>query len=187
MMATNMLSSQKTFAVRTSQITATAPARPASQGRSSVAVFAQAQDRRAPAAAAMKLLGALAAAQLAFMPAAVYAGPLVQDKGLDERTEKKGAAATIEGSNIAGQDAGEVVDRLKNTILPDVKAKLAKVGEGSSGGYSASIVKELETVAGEIEGLVRDAGQGGDMSNIKSSASGIEQQVNALKALLGYD
>ena len=39
---------------------------------------------------------------------AVYAGPLVQDKGLDERTEKKGAAATIEGSNIAGQDAGEV-------------------------------------------------------------------------------
>ena len=48
-------------------------------------------------------------------------------------------------------------------------------------------MKELETVQGEIEGLVKSAEQGGDQSNIKSFASGVEQQVNALKALLGYD
>ena len=37
--------------------------------------------------------------------------PLVQppgSKSIDERTEQKGAAATIEGSDIGGQDAGEV-------------------------------------------------------------------------------
>lgn len=79
------------------------------------------------------------------------------------------------------------MDKLKNTILPDVKRQLAKVGEGSAGGYNSSIVKELETVQGEIEGLVKSAEQGGDQSNIKSFASGVEQQVNALKALLGYD
>lgn len=81
----------------------------------------------------------------------------------------------------------QVVDKLKNVILPDVKRQLAKVGEGSAGGYNSSIVKELETVQGEIEGLVKSADQGGDSSNIKSFASGVEQQVNALKALLGYD
>ena len=81
----------------------------------------------------------------------------------------------------------QVVDKLKNVILPDVKKQLAKVGEGSAGGYNSSIVKELETVQGEIEGLVKSADQGGDSSNIKSFASGVEQQVNALKALLGYD
>lgn len=45
---------------------------------------------------------------------AVYAqssGPLVQppgSKSIDERTAQKGAAATIEGSDIGGQDAGDV-------------------------------------------------------------------------------
>ena len=83
--------------------------------------------------------------------------------------------------------AMQVVDRLRNKILPDVKAKLAKVGEGTAGGYSSSVVKELETVSGEIEGLIKTADEGGDTSNIKSFASGVEQQVNALKALLGFD
>ncbi|KAK9817513.1 hypothetical protein WJX74_002779 [Apatococcus lobatus] len=192
MSAANMLSSQQTIAVRSGR-GLSAPARPVIQRRSSVTTAAQAQEQRAPAGVAVRILSALAAAQLALMPAAVSAqgiGPLIQppgSKSIDERTEQKGAAATIEGSDIGGQDAGDVVDKLKNTILPDVKRQLAKVGEGSAGGYNSSIVKELETVQGEIEGLVKSAEQGGDSSNIKSFASGVEQQVNALKALLGYD
>ena len=33
-------------------------------------------------------------------------------------------------------------------------------------------LQELETVSTEVEGLIRQANEGGDMSNIKSSASG---------------
>ena len=38
-----------------------------------------------------------------------------------------------------------------------------------------------------MNGLIRQAQDGGDMSNIKSTASGIEQQINALKAIVGFD
>ena len=65
----------------------------------------------------------------------------------------------------------------------------AKLGEAADTNYAKSIVQELETVKGEIDALERQLqeGGGGSKSVIKSTASGIEQQVNALKAMLGFD
>lgn len=40
------------------------------------------------------------------------------------------------------------------------------------------IVQELETVQQEVQGLIRQANEGGDMSNIKSSASGRKPSHN---------
>jgi hypothetical protein len=46
---------------------------------------------------------------------------------------------------------------------------------------------QLETVESEIESLVKKVEAGGDTSNIKSLASGVEQQLSALKAIVGFD
>ena len=48
-------------------------------------------------------------------------------------------------------------------------------------------VQELKTVAQEVDALERQVKSGGRGTNIKSLASGIEQQINALKANLGFD
>lgn len=51
-------------------------------------------------------------------------------------------------------------------------------------------MQELKTVRSEIDALEKqiDSGDGGGLgSNIKSVASGIEQQINALKATMGFD
>ena len=91
----------------------------------------------------------------------------------------------------------QVLDKLKNTILPEAKQMLGKVGKGEGSNYPSSIAKvwayrrlskdasrpccygrrretlqELETVETEVEGLIRQANDGGDMSNVKSAASG---------------
>jgi hypothetical protein len=48
-------------------------------------------------------------------------------------------------------------------------------------------VQELKTVESEIEALDTQVKQGQNSSNVKSAASSVEQQINALKALLGFD
>ncbi len=53
--------------------------------------------------------------------------------------------------------------------------------------YEDSIVQELKTVQREIEDLADQQAKGSNDSNIKSLASSIEQQTNALKAILGFD
>lgn len=48
--------------------------------------------------------------------------------------------------------------------------------------------QELETVESEVEAQIQAASNGqGDPSNLKSFLSGVEQQVNALKAIAGFD
>jgi hypothetical protein len=48
-------------------------------------------------------------------------------------------------------------------------------------------LQELDTVKREVEALERQVAAGGNPANVKSTASGIEQQINALKASLGFD
>jgi gas vesicle protein len=134
------------------------------------------------------VLGALAAAQLAFLPMSGQAFNLIPTpKGLDTETRKEGVGATIEFSDITDQDATEVIQKLKNDILPDVKNQLAQFASSKGSNYPDSIVKELETVENEVEALLRQAEGGGNASNLKSLASSIEQQINALKANVGFD
>lgn len=45
--------------------------------------------------------------------------------------------------------------------------------------------QELETVQTEVEGLIRQANEGGDMSNIKSSASGRFRASSQPRAEIG--
>lgn len=138
-------------------------------------------DGQPPAAA---VGSALAAALLS--SALLIAGPSTA-AGLDTNTFKAGAKATVEASDIAKEKASDVVDKLKNEVLPDIAAKLSDVAEGAGSSYPDSIVQELKTVASEIEALDRQAKGGADESVIKSTASGIEQQLNALKGILGFD
>ncbi|KAL4419188.1 hypothetical protein ABPG77_007778 [Micractinium sp. CCAP 211/92] len=116
----------------------------------------------------------------------LIAGPSTA-AGLDTDTYKAGVKATIEASDIAKEKASDVVDKLKTQVLPDITAKLNKVAEGAGSNYPDSIVQELKTVASEIEALDEQVKGGADESVIKSAASGIEQQLNALKGILGFD
>ena len=122
---------------------------------------------------------AVAAASLALftMPA---------NAALDTSTYKAGESAKIESSDLRDQSAKDIVKSLKEEVVPKAEAKL---GEAADTNYAKSIVQELETVKGEIDALERQLqeGGGGSKSVIKSTASGIEQQVNALKAMLGFD
>lgn len=124
----------------------------------------------------MFAVGAAAAVQLAF------GGPALA--ALDTETSQKGLAATIEYSDIQDQDALEVAKMLNEKLLPMARDELQKVASGS---YDSSIVKELETVQGEVNQLIEQVKAGKNISNIKSTASGIEQQLNALKATLGVE
>ena len=110
------------------------------------------------------------------------------ETGVDTETYKAGVGAKIEYSDIQSQSAADVVNSLKEKILPEVEAKLSQAASKSGSSYPDSIVQELKTVKGEIEALERGlAGGSQDESVTKSLASSIEQQVNALKANLGFD
>ncbi|KAL4419189.1 hypothetical protein ABPG77_007779 [Micractinium sp. CCAP 211/92] len=126
---------------------------------------------------------ALAAALLS--SALLIAGPSTAD-GLDTDTYKAGVGAKIEYSDITQEKATDVVDKLKQ-VLPDAAGKMGKDVEGEGSTYPASIVQELKTVASEVDALDEQAKGGGDESVVKSTASGIEQQINALKGILGFD
>jgi hypothetical protein len=124
---------------------------------------------------------AFAAAALTFSPAPVFAK-------LDTDTYKAGPSAKIESSNLQDQSPASVVDSLKQQVLPKAEEKLAEVADQSGGSYANAVLQELKTVRSEIDALEKQI-QGEDppsKSVVKSTASGIEQQVNALKALLGF-
>ena len=108
---------------------------------------------------------------------------------MDTDTYYAGAKATIEASNLRDQSPADVVRALKEEVLPKVQAKLAEAAAGSGSSYPQSIVKELETVKDEVTALAAPIPEGGaaSSSNVKSAASAIEQQINALKATLGFD
>lgn len=117
--------------------------------------------------------------------ALLFAGP--SNAALDTNTAKTGLKATVEASDIAKEKAGDVVSKLRNEVLPDAAAKLGEAAEGAGSSYPDSIVQELRTVASEIEALDKQIKSGADESVVKSAASGIEQQLNALKGILGFD
>lgn len=132
------------------------------------------------ASAAAKVTAAMAAA-LALSVSPAHAA-------LDTDTYKAGPGATIEYSDIKDQSASDVVKSLKEQVMPKAEEKLGEAADRAGGQYPDSIVQELKTVKSEIEALERQvAGGGQDESVVKSAASAIEQQVNALKALLGFD
>ncbi|KAL4425323.1 hypothetical protein ABPG75_009339 [Micractinium tetrahymenae] len=136
----------------------------------------------APAGAGGTVRKVLAAALLS--SALLIAGPSTA-AGLDTDTVKSGLKATVEASDIAKEKAGDVVQKLKKEVLPDAAAKLRQDADGSGSSYPDSI--ELRTVASEIEALDRQVKAGANESVVKSAASGIEQQLNALKGILGFD
>lgn len=140
------------------------------------------QEKSGKTHLAVRVGTVLAAAQIALLP---FTG--VSYAALDTNTEQQGLAATVEGSDITNEDQTSVLDKLQNKILPEAKEMLTRVGKGEDGSYPSSIAKELETVDMEVNDLIQQANKGGDMSNIKSAASGIEQQINALKAIVGFD
>jgi hypothetical protein len=110
---------------------------------------------------------------------------------LDTATFKAGEGATVEYSQIGDESAASVVAKLKQ-MIPEIQARLGADAEHSGSGYPNSLVKEFDTVKSEIAALERqlvsDTARGtAANSGVKSTASGIEQQVNALKAILGFD
>lgn len=105
---------------------------------------------------------------------------------IDLNTFKAGTKATIEASDITKESAESVVKNLKDVVMPEVERKLNEAVQGKGSSYPESVVKELQTVKSEIAALDRQLA-GGETSSIKSAASGIEQQINALKAILGFD
>lgn len=130
--------------------------------------------------------GARKALAAALLSALLVAGPSTA-AGLDTDTFKAGVKAKIEASDITKEKASDVVSKLKNEVLPDAANKLGKAAENAGSNYPDSIVQELRTVASEIEALDKQAKSGQDESVVKSAASGIEQQLNALKGILGFD
>jgi len=128
-----------------------------------------------------KTAAALAAAAVTFSPTPAFAK-------LDTDTYKAGPSAKIESSDLHDQSPGSIVDSLKEQVLPKAEEKLGEVADKSGGSYANSVLQELKTVRSEIDALEKQI-QGDDppsKSVVKSTASGIEQQVNALKALLGF-
>lgn len=107
---------------------------------------------------------------------------------LDMDTSKVGESATIEASHIGDETPAAVVAKLQK-MLPEIQARLAEdaASNGSGSGYPDSIVKELDTVKSEIDALQRGVDGNSGADSVKSTASGIEQQMNALKAMLGFD
>jgi len=130
------------------------------------------------------LMGLAAASAALFLSSSTPA-----TAALNTDTYKAGAAAKIEASDLSNQSAADVVRTLKQEVLPKVTAKLQEAANSTPDKYSDSIVKELQTVKSEIDALESQLTQdgGSNSSNIKSMASAIEQQVNALKANLGFD
>lgn len=107
---------------------------------------------------------------------------------LDTETYKAGPGAKIEYSDITDESPTDVVKKLKDEVVPKAQEKLNEAAERSGSQYPSSIAKELKTVKGEVDALdskVESGEQEGSV--VKSAASAVEQQVNALKALLGFD
>ncbi|GAB4820104.1 hypothetical protein N2152v2_007150 [Parachlorella kessleri] len=127
----------------------------------------------------------LGAAAIGVASLLVAAGP--SHAGLDTSTTKKGEAAKIEYSRIEDESPEAVVKKLKYEVLPDVFKKLGADADQDGSTYPKSVVQEFKTVAQEVDALERQVKAGGRGTNIKSLASGIEQQINALKANLGFD
>jgi len=115
----------------------------------------------------------------------VLTGPATA--ALDTDTFKAGPGATIEYSDIGDQSAADVVRSLKDEVLPQIKEKLESAAGEAGSKFPESVVKELDTVKGEIDALDKQLKGGSGSPNIKSAASAIEQQLNALKATLGFD
>ncbi|KAG7670285.1 hypothetical protein NADE_001887 [Nannochloris sp. 'desiccata'] len=164
------------------------------QRRMALSVRAQAtNNRNADSAASAKqstfkpTMAKIAAA--AFAAAALTFSPNPAFAELDTDTYKAGASAKIESSDLRDQSPASIVDSLKQQVLPKAEEKLSEVADQSGGSYANSVLQELKTVRSEIDALEKQL-QGADppsKSAVKSTASGIEQQVNALKALLGFD
>lgn len=124
---------------------------------------------------------AVAAAALALFATPAHAA-------LDTKTFKAGEGAKIESSDLRDQSPRDIVKSLKEQVMPQAEEKLGEAADRAGGNYAQSIVQELETVKSEIDALERQIEQGGSSKSVvKSTASGIEQQVNALKAMLGFD
>lgn len=149
-----------------------------------------------PCPQALPDLGATAAkvaASAALAALLTLAGPA--GAKLDTDTFKAGQGATVEASQIGDESETEVVRKLKE-IVPEIQARLAQDAAENGSGYPDSVIRELDTVMSEIKALERQArsdaaaapeGSPDVNSSVKSTASGIEQQVNALKAILGFD
>ncbi|CAK0784683.1 hypothetical protein CVIRNUC_007887 [Coccomyxa viridis] len=135
-------------------------------------------------------VGLLAAASLALSPLQGYAVEQVSTDGLDTETKRagnQGANALIEGSDITDESVESILDKLKNKVLPESKAMIAKASDDGST-YTASLAKEIELVEQEVEGQIQAIKEGkASSSNLKSFLSGVEQQLNALKANGGFD
>jgi hypothetical protein len=157
-----------------------AAARPARGAAAAPRAAARPNGAPSPWAAAGRAAAAVALSAALALGSGAPAGA-----ALDRETFKAGAGATIESSDLTGQPAAEVVAHLREML----EGAQQRLNADTDGGYPQSVVQELDTVRTEIQALQRQLcdGKGCDSSNIKSAASGIEQQINALKALLGYD
>ncbi|KAL4425324.1 hypothetical protein ABPG75_009340 [Micractinium tetrahymenae] len=157
------------------------PARPLQRSAVVAAARLERQPDEQPASGAGSALAAV------LLSSALLIAGSSTAAGLDTNTAKTGLKATVEASDIAKEKAGDVVQKLKKEVLPDAAAKLGQDAEGSGSSYPDSIIQELRTVASEIEALDRQVKAGANESVVKSAASGIEQQLNALKGTLGFD
>lgn len=106
---------------------------------------------------------------------------------VDTSVQKAGPAAKIEESDISTEDPKAVVETLRNVVLPKVEAKLSEAAKDDGGLYSDSTIGELKSVKGQIDDILGQVKSGQDASVVKSQASSVEQQLNAIKALLGFD
>ncbi len=142
----------------------------------------------APPPSTFKSTMAKTAAAVFAAAALTLSSPTPAFAKLDTDTYKAGAAAKIESSDLRDQSPASIVDSLKKTVLPKAQEKLSEVADQSGGSYANSVLQELKTVKSEIDALEKQL-QGDNppsKSVVKSTASGIEQQVNALKARLGF-
>ena len=150
---------------------------------------ASGNDTAAAGQQSFKSMLAKTAAATFAAAALTFSSPTPAFAELNTDTYKAGAAAKIESSDLRDQSPASIVDSLKNNVLPKAQEKLGEVADQAGGSYAGSVLKELKTVKSEIDALEKQI-QGDNppsKSAVKSTASGIEQQVNALKALLGFD
>ncbi len=85
------------------------------------------------------------------------------------------------------QDPKAVVETLRNVVLPKVEAKLSEAAKDDGGLYSDSTIGELKSVKGQIDDILSQVKSGQDASVVKSQASSVEQQLNAINAFLCFD
>jgi hypothetical protein len=159
------------------------------QRRAVVAVRAQATNNKNADNVKQSLKSTMAkTAAAAFAAAALTFSATPAFAELDTNTYHAGEGAKIEASDLRDQSPASIVDSLKSTVLPKAQEKLGEVADKAGGSYANSVLQELKTVKSEIDALEKQINGANPPSQsvVKSTASGIEQQVNALKALLGF-